>query len=230
MKIFEYKKAKNGFTLIELLVVISIIGLLSSVVLASLSNARAKARDAQRVAILKQVQTAIEIHASNNNGQYLRTISSNAGRSSSCQTFADTGGTCGQDGNGLCSQPVGSWDTSIGILVTNNLLPSVPKDPLNTGYALANRNYCFTYSTFPNGSLFIPGTPSSPSNHWHTMTCGGEPIGAYEYALLFTTENNNTQFPRFGISANIKYPGSYNPTSSISPWYGYSNCILGPLK
>lgn len=57
-----------GFTLIELLVVISIIGLLASVVLASLNTARAKARDARRLADIKQIQNALafyyEDHAS----------------------------------------------------------------------------------------------------------------------------------------------------------------------
>ena len=55
-------KSKRGFTLIELLVVIAIIGLLSSIVLASLNSARVKARDAQRIASLKQVQLALELY------------------------------------------------------------------------------------------------------------------------------------------------------------------------
>jgi type II secretion system protein G len=60
----------RGFTLIELLVVIAIIGLLASVVLASLSSARVKARDATRVAQIREIATALELYASDHNGQY----------------------------------------------------------------------------------------------------------------------------------------------------------------
>ncbi len=55
-------KNSGGFTLIELLVVIAIIGILSSVVLASLNSARTKARDARRVADIKQLQIALELY------------------------------------------------------------------------------------------------------------------------------------------------------------------------
>ena len=67
---FHNHKEQKGFTLIELLVVISIIGLLSTVVLASLNTARVKARDAQRIAALKEIQKAVELYASDHGGQY----------------------------------------------------------------------------------------------------------------------------------------------------------------
>jgi prepilin-type N-terminal cleavage/methylation domain-containing protein len=56
------KTTKAAFTLVELLVVISIIGLLSSVVLASLNSARVKARDARRQADMKELQKAVEFY------------------------------------------------------------------------------------------------------------------------------------------------------------------------
>ncbi|MEK7099170.1 MAG: type II secretion system protein [Patescibacteria group bacterium] len=58
---------KAGFTLIELLVVISIISLLSSVVLTSVNSARAKARDARRLADVSQLVTALQFYYDANN-------------------------------------------------------------------------------------------------------------------------------------------------------------------
>ncbi len=63
------KSFRRGFTLIELLVVISIIGMLSSIVLASLNDARAKARDARRMSDIKQIQNALELYRADN-GEY----------------------------------------------------------------------------------------------------------------------------------------------------------------
>ena len=63
-------KSQRGFTLVELLVVIAIIGLLSSVVFASLNSARTKSRDARRAADIRQIATALALYYGDNNNTY----------------------------------------------------------------------------------------------------------------------------------------------------------------
>jgi prepilin-type N-terminal cleavage/methylation domain-containing protein len=65
---------KSGFTLIELLVVIAIIGILASIVLASLNTARKKSRDVRRVADLDQIRLANELFFDSNGGRYAGTL------------------------------------------------------------------------------------------------------------------------------------------------------------
>lgn len=52
----------EGFTLIELLVVIAIIGLLTTIGIVALNDARLKARDAKRLGDLKQLGNALELY------------------------------------------------------------------------------------------------------------------------------------------------------------------------
>lgn len=63
-QISNLKNRAKGFTLIELLIVIAIIGVLSSLLMANFIGIRQRARDAQRKADLRQVQSALELYRS----------------------------------------------------------------------------------------------------------------------------------------------------------------------
>jgi len=69
MKLPFFNKNKLGFTLIELLVVISIIGMLASVVIASLNDVRKQARDSIRLNDMRQIRVALEAFRTKN-GRY----------------------------------------------------------------------------------------------------------------------------------------------------------------
>lgn len=81
MNFFRQKskiKLVCGFTLIELLVVFMLIGLLSTIIIASLSSARAKGRDGRRIADVKSIQLALSLYYTQN-GVYPKNIYSTSG-------------------------------------------------------------------------------------------------------------------------------------------------------
>lgn len=82
----------KGFTLVELLVVISIIGLLSSTVLAALNEARAKARDAKRTQTVAQYKNAFYLYFNEYNEFPI---------GSACVGDADGDGKCGSEDNSM---------------------------------------------------------------------------------------------------------------------------------
>ena len=57
-----YKENSKGFTLVELLVVVAIIGLLSMMVVISVTGAKAKSRDAQRVSEINSIATVLSMY------------------------------------------------------------------------------------------------------------------------------------------------------------------------
>ena len=63
-----FHKQSRGFTLIELLIVIAIIALLATLAIFAVGSARVRARDAKRIADVKQTMNALELYAVNNGG------------------------------------------------------------------------------------------------------------------------------------------------------------------
>jgi type IV pilus assembly protein PilA len=69
----NFSKEKQGFTLIELLVVIAIIGILATIVVVNVNNARLKAKDAVIRTHIDQMRVTAEMYydsASGGNGDY----------------------------------------------------------------------------------------------------------------------------------------------------------------
>lgn len=168
-----FNTKKSGFTLIELLVVIAIISLLSTVVLASLNSARARARDTKRAAEVVQIKNAI-LSYQFANGVFPTTsyVDPLTNDNWFCLGHGD-----GHD-NGRCwSASQSGTPNSLGVsqsfdLMLQPYMPKIPDDPQNllnkTADAyLYNSNFTDTTSYLGQG-VSISNTPVV---HWAIESC-----------------------------------------------------------
>lgn len=141
---------RRGFTLIELLVVIAIIGLLSTLAVVALNSARQKARDAKRVADVKQIQTALELYFNDQ------------------QNYPGGTGTLGST-NFACLGTAG-FGTSGCAGAYMGLVPTGPTPPTPNDYVYTSDGTAGTYSI----SFFLEGqTGGLSGNTSHTATQDG---------------------------------------------------------
>jgi type II secretion system protein G len=141
---FLKNKKNKGFTLVELLVVIAIIGVLASIVLASLNIARSKARDAKRKLDLKQTQNALTMYYVSNRAFPVGT---------SFSSWAS-------------DWSIPSWPPTINLyngLVGGGYMNALPVDPINREGGIGNflgdnapTDQAYYYTS--DGSTYVLGT------------------------------------------------------------------------
>ncbi len=147
---YKALRSRAGFTLIELLVVIAIIGILASVVLASLNSARRKSRDARRQTDRREIFKAIELFKSDNGG-----------------VPPDSSGCTG----GVCDSTTGlTWIPGLSPTYISN---GVSRDPNNSGTLI------YRYVSF-GIDYELDAEFEDSSNDRYEQNDGGNNSGRYE--------------------------------------------------
>ena len=206
----------KGFTLIELLVVIAIIGLLSSIMTASFSSVRVKARDTKRVAEMRSIEKAINIYALNTNGSVPK---SNYPDFTSIPHNADGSIICNDPG--LISFMNDFYDT----LIQAKALSSKP-----TADAQASKGYCYVYmsdasivagASYDQDGNYISSGPLAAviSNKVRNAVFGSflentKTVDGYQAFAGISYGNTLPMNPNVNLTTGLNVGTNYNNTQS----------------
>lgn len=156
-----------GFTLIELMVTVSIISLLASIVLTSINDARAQARDVQRINDAKSIQNALELYRA--------------------EYGVLPGGEEFYQGIGCPDETENSLELLLQSLVDEGFLSQIPRDLFfDTAQASDEPPYCYHLAIDTIGAGVL-----------QAGLCGGPSGQFYDYLIVFSTEKTQFSIPKF---------------------------------
>ncbi len=195
----------RGFTLIELLVVISIISLLSSVVLASVKDARQKADNTRIVSEMKSLQVALELYKARF-GTYPNAVVD--------EGLADQ----------QCAFMCGGFNSFVKTYLVDNKL--IGKVPQSKGYPNNCINSCYDGNMF----FYLDSNWTSPyydPNFEFYYVCGGQKVTSSGYVLGYLTKEK-LSLPKF-TSYTRDYQNVYLATgvfgNDVNSPYVYEYCL-----
>ncbi len=198
---------QEGFTLIELLVVISIIGVLASVVLASVSQAKVRAQNTATLQQVRQIQLALELYYQDH-GEYPDTSDFNYGPSNN-----------GYDTEGLvcATKPGCVFD---GVIINNTLSTYLAGYIQSPKLAEQNEDIKFSLKDFILPTAHAQGSVSfSSSDEPIFYQCQANPcLGGntrIHYAKVATVNSAPEIYSRLADSS-VDLAGSISNSSSSS--------------
>lgn len=232
---FTLRKVVRGFTLLELLIVISIIAILSVIVILVLnpSEMLKKARDAQRMADLSTIKTAIGLYAVGTTTPYLGVGSTITGCTSGAKYiwFSKSGVAGTVDFNSIATSSAsqnlaGKTDGSGWIpvnlksLTGGSPLSNWPVDPVNSVSDLSSpsktdlvyRYGCNSTNQFEVDATFESNAYTNVDNK--RAFDGGDNQSLFEAGTNLSVMTN--PFLVLGFLDGATYIGSYNVDSAVN--------------
>lgn len=159
------KNKNRGFTLVELLVVVAIIGILATIILASLDSARMRARDIKRKSDLQALSKAFMLYV-NDAGGIPVSVSWCGGPARPTQVH----GGCVNNTDSPADWYIGDYLKSHGYISAS---------PLDPSYSPNTCRY-FYYTNSANTSAQFGATLENPTNEDLATMAGSEcPMGNY---------------------------------------------------